>query len=101
MRTSVRRSDPRWTSRLGGPTSGGIRELQEEIDDARAANDLVRDERAEAELDALVQQLAEAFGLAGARVAEYDGGGPASPSAGASARRSGRRPMCIRSWVGI
>jgi hypothetical protein len=42
-----------------------IRDLQDDIDDARAANDLVRAERAEAELDALVQQLAEAFGLAG------------------------------------
>ena len=42
-----------------------IRDLQEDIDDARAANDPVRAERAEAELDALVQQLAEAFGLSG------------------------------------
>jgi hypothetical protein len=42
-----------------------IRELQEEADDARVANDPVRAERAEAELDALVQQLAEAFGLSG------------------------------------
>ncbi|MCV2488054.1 AAA family ATPase [Geodermatophilus sp. YIM 151500] len=44
---------------------GRIRELQEEADDARAANDPVRAERAEAELDALVQRLAEAFGLSG------------------------------------
>jgi hypothetical protein len=42
-----------------------ILELQEEIDDARAANDPARAERAEDELDALVQQLAEAFGLSG------------------------------------
>ena len=42
-----------------------IRDVQEEIDDARAANDPVRAERAEAELDALVQQLSEAFGLSG------------------------------------
>jgi tetratricopeptide (TPR) repeat protein len=42
-----------------------IRELQEEADDAGAANDPVRAERAEAELDALVEQLAEAFGLSG------------------------------------
>jgi len=42
-----------------------IRDLQEDIDEAHAANDPVRAERAEAELDALVQQLAEAFGLAG------------------------------------
>ena len=42
-----------------------IRELQEEVDDAGAANDPIRAERAEAELDALVQQLAEAFGLSG------------------------------------
>jgi hypothetical protein len=44
---------------------GRIRDLHEEIDDARNANDLFRAERAEAELDALVQQLAEAFGLSG------------------------------------
>lgn len=44
---------------------GRIRDLQEEIDEARDANDLGRAERAEAELDALVQQLAEAFGLSG------------------------------------
>jgi tetratricopeptide (TPR) repeat protein len=42
-----------------------IRELQEEIDDAGTANDPIRGERAEVELDALVQQLAEAFGLSG------------------------------------
>jgi hypothetical protein len=42
-----------------------IRELQEEVDDARVTNDPVRAERAETELDALVQQLAEAFGLSG------------------------------------
>jgi hypothetical protein len=42
-----------------------IVELQEEVDDAREANDPVRGERAEAELDVLVQQLSEAFGLSG------------------------------------
>ena len=42
-----------------------IRDLQGDIDEARAANDPVRAEGAEAELDALVQQLAEAFGLSG------------------------------------
>jgi hypothetical protein len=42
-----------------------IRDLQGDIDEARAENDLVRAERAEAELDALVQQLSEAFGLSG------------------------------------
>jgi predicted ATPase len=42
-----------------------VRELQEEVDEARDANDVARAERAEAELDALVQQLAEAFGLGG------------------------------------
>lgn len=42
-----------------------IRELQEDIDEAQVANDPVRAERAEAELDALVQQLTEAFGLSG------------------------------------
>jgi len=42
-----------------------VRELQEEVDEAREANDLARAESAEAELDALVQQLSEAFGLGG------------------------------------
>ena len=42
-----------------------LRELQDDIDDARSANDPVRAERAEAELDALVQQLAAAYGLSG------------------------------------
>ncbi|MGH9232884.1 MAG: ATP-binding protein, partial [Acidimicrobiales bacterium] len=42
-----------------------IRDLQDEIDEARAANDPLRAERAETELDALVQQLSEAFGLSG------------------------------------
>jgi tetratricopeptide (TPR) repeat protein len=42
-----------------------IRDLQEDIDEARDLNDPIRAERAEAELDALVQQLAEAFGLSG------------------------------------
>jgi hypothetical protein len=42
-----------------------ILELQAEVDDARAASDPVRAERAEAELDALVEQLAGAFGLGG------------------------------------
>jgi predicted ATPase len=42
-----------------------IRDLQEDVDDALSANDPVRAERAEAELDALVQQLSEAFGLSG------------------------------------
>jgi hypothetical protein len=42
-----------------------VRELHEEIDDARTANDPIRAERAEAELDALVEQLSQAFGLGG------------------------------------
>jgi hypothetical protein len=42
-----------------------IRELQEVVQDARAANDPYRAERAEDELDALVAQLAAAFGLGG------------------------------------
>lgn len=42
-----------------------IRDLQQDIDEAREANDPVRAQRAEAELDALVQQLSEAFGLSG------------------------------------
>jgi hypothetical protein len=42
-----------------------IRDLQEDIDEARQANDPLRAERAEAEVDALVRQLSEAFGLSG------------------------------------
>jgi tetratricopeptide (TPR) repeat protein len=42
-----------------------VRELQDDIDDARTANDPGRAERAEAELDALVEQLSQAFGLGG------------------------------------
>ena len=44
---------------------GRIRDLQADVDEARAGNDMARAERAEAELDALVQQLSEAFGLSG------------------------------------
>jgi predicted ATPase len=42
-----------------------IRDLQEELDDADAANDLGRSERAQAELDAVVEHLAGALGLGG------------------------------------
>lgn len=42
-----------------------VRELQAEVDDADAAHDRARAERARAELDALVDQLTEALGLAG------------------------------------
>jgi hypothetical protein len=40
-----------------------IVELQRDIDEARAANDPARADRAELELDALVEQLSKAFGL--------------------------------------
>jgi tetratricopeptide (TPR) repeat protein len=42
-----------------------IRDLQADIDEARELGDPGRAERAEDELDALVQQLSEAFGLSG------------------------------------
>jgi len=42
-----------------------VNELQAEIDEATEAHDLHRAERAEAELDALVEQLSSAFGLGG------------------------------------
>lgn len=42
-----------------------IRELQQEIEEANDANDWVRGERSEVELDALISQLAGAFGLKG------------------------------------
>jgi tetratricopeptide (TPR) repeat protein len=40
-----------------------VRDLQTDIDDAKAANDWRRAERAEIELDALIEQLSQAFGL--------------------------------------
>jgi predicted ATPase len=42
-----------------------VRELQTELDDAQEANDRGRAERARSELDAVVDQLTEALGLAG------------------------------------
>lgn len=42
-----------------------LTDLQDDVDDAKAANDPVRAERAQAELDALVDQLAAAVGLGG------------------------------------
>ena len=42
-----------------------IRDLQSDVDEARDMADTGRAERAEEELDALVQQLSEAFGLTG------------------------------------
>lgn len=42
-----------------------VLDLQEAIDDARAANDLARAERAEDELDALVAELSASLGLGG------------------------------------
>ena len=42
-----------------------VHDLHVEIDDANAANDWVRADRAEVELDALVEQLSQAFGLGG------------------------------------
>jgi hypothetical protein len=42
-----------------------VHDLQAEIDDAQTANDWVRAERAEVELDALIEQLSQAVGLGG------------------------------------
>ena len=42
-----------------------IRDLQSDIDEAREMGDAGRAERAEDELDALVQQLSQAYGLSG------------------------------------
>jgi predicted ATPase len=58
---------PALDSRARAEYQARIRELQSECDEARDANDLGRAERAEAELDALVSQLSEAFGLGGRR----------------------------------
>ena len=61
MTPAVRRS----TSRRARAYQARIVELQHEIDQARDDNDDARAERAELELDALVEQLSEAFGLGG------------------------------------
>jgi predicted ATPase len=58
-----------------------VRELQADIDEANAASHAARAERAEAELDALVQQLSAAFGVGG------------------RARRTGSAPERARSAV--
>jgi hypothetical protein len=42
-----------------------LRELEQEVDDATAANDIGRAERATAERDALVEHLTAAYGLGG------------------------------------
>ena len=61
-----------------------VGELQAEIDDAKAANDWMRADRAEAELDALVEQLSQAFGLGGRQRA---GGGAAERARAAVTHR--------------
>ena len=61
-----------------------VGELQAEIDDAKAANDWMRADRAEAELDALVEQLSQAFGLSGRQRA---GGGAAERARAAVTHR--------------
>ena len=61
-----------------------VGELQTEIDDAKAANDWVRADRAEAELDVLVEQLSQAFGLGGRQRA---GGGAAERARAAVTHR--------------
>ena len=53
------------TTSPAGEYQARIVELQREIDEARADHDGARAERAELELDALVEQLSEAFGLGG------------------------------------
>ncbi len=66
-----------------------IVELQHDIDEARGHNDIARADRAELELDALVEQLSEAFGLGDARgPPDPAPSAPAPPSPIASARRS-------------
>ena len=66
-----------------------IVELQHDIDEARGHNDNARADRAELELDALVEQLSEAFGLGDAREPpDRAPSAPAPPSRIASARRS-------------
>jgi hypothetical protein len=56
---------PGLDERARGEYRARIRELQEEIDEARARNDSAPAQRAEAELDALVEQLSASFGLGG------------------------------------
>ena len=61
-----------------------VGQLQAEIDDAKAANDWMRADRAEAELDAVVEQLSDAFGLGGRQRA---GGGAAERARAAVTHR--------------
>jgi len=57
--------DPVLDDRARREIHARVRELQREIDDADAANDLTRAERARAELDQIVEQLSGALGLRG------------------------------------
>ncbi|MEW6273239.1 MAG: hypothetical protein AB1689_28505 [Thermodesulfobacteriota bacterium] len=68
-----------------------VRELQDEIDDARGANDVARAERAEAELDAIVEQLSQAFGLGGR--ARATGSAAERARSGAHAGQGGSRAL--------
>ena len=60
---SARVPGRRWISRPGGRTRSASGTCRSDIDEARELGDPGRAERAEDELDALVQQLSEAFGL--------------------------------------
>ena len=64
-RTSAALPDRRSTSVPRRDYQARIVELQHDIDEARGHNDNARADRAELELDALVEQLSEAFGLGG------------------------------------
>ena len=54
------------TSAHAGELKARVRELQQEIDEADAAHDVGRAERAREELDQLVEHLSGALGLGGA-----------------------------------
>jgi tetratricopeptide (TPR) repeat protein len=56
---------PQLDDRARSEYQARIEDLQREVDSAAADNDVARAERAELELDALVEQLSEAFGLGG------------------------------------
>ena len=71
-----------------------IRDLQEEVDDAELAHDLARAERAQAELDALVDHLTAAIGMGGrtAGVGTAEDRAPAPRSHTACAARFASSP---------
>ena len=78
-----------------------LADLEAERADASAMNDPVRAERAEAERDALIDELAAVTGMGGRVVVPVPtSNGCARPSATVFVRRWAASRMSIRSWAG-